>query len=148
MSNVGLLCRKYVDRAMIEYELPRSEASTTLLCMIAAHESGGFRYCQQIGGPAVSIFQMEPVTFYDVSQYAQRKGYCYKHLPPHPNEMIFDFGFAAAMSRIFFLRIPEAIPHEEDLEAISEYAKKYWNTSAGKATPELYLKAYQEHFEQ
>ena len=68
-SNVGLLCRKYVDRAMIEYELPRSEASTNLLCMVAAHESGGFKYCRQIGGPAVSIFQMEPATFYDVFQY-------------------------------------------------------------------------------
>ncbi len=146
MTTVGKLFRKCITRALVEYELPRSESAIRLLCMIAAHESGGFKYCRQISGPAIGLLQMEPATFDDVSDYARKKGYCLMQLPTKPEEMIFDTQFAIAMARIFFLRKPELLPYEDDLMGLAQYAKKYWNTSEGKATPEVYLSAYQKYF--
>lgn len=47
---------------------------------------------------------------------------------------------SAAFCRLHYLRVPASIP--DDLNGASEYAKKYYNTSLGKATPEQYLLAY------
>lgn len=146
MSPFGEQCRWMIQMSLATYGLPDSEASVRLLCMIAAHESGGFRYVQQLHGPALSLFQMEPLTYQDVCEYARRKGHLSGELPCPAERMVFDAGFAAAIARIFFLRFRESIPHEDNLTALSEYAKKYWNTSAGKATAELYEKAYWDYF--
>lgn len=44
-----------------------SPSAEKLLCMIAAHESGGFRHRRQLHGPALSLFQIEPMTFHDLT---------------------------------------------------------------------------------
>jgi len=45
---------------------------------------------------------------------------------------------AAIAARLFLLNIPKAIPKGKKAQA--NYWKKYFNTSAGKGTPEAYLK--------
>ncbi len=120
-----------------------------LLVMVMAHESGGGNYIQQVDGPAFGIMQMEGGTFNDIwRRYLLGKhdlemrlmSSCnLKHIP-EPQEMDGNLYLAIAMARVFFLRVYTPIPSELDL--LAQYAKRYWNTEAGKATSMDYLSAY------
>lgn len=146
MSTGGDACRRYIELALLEHELPRSESAIRLLCMVAGHESGGFRYSRQIRGPALGLLQMEPDTFRDVSAYARRKGLLHRLLPADPLDMVFSFTLAACMGRVFFLRIPRPLPGPDNIQALAKYAKQYWNTPLGKATADDYRKAWDSYF--
>lgn len=52
---------------------------------------------------------------------------------PKPEAIIGDLFFAAAMCRVFYLRVPEPLPAANDAEATANYHKRYYNTAAGKA---------------
>ena len=146
MNTQAAVCRDLIIQALDHYCLPMSEAAVRLLCMIAAHESDKLLYARQIRGPALSFYQIEPRSYNDVAQYAQRKGYMEGEFPSDPERLMFDFRFATGIARVFLLRIPEPIPAKEQLSALADYAKQYWNTKYGKATPAMYLSAYQELF--
>lgn len=125
-----------------------------LLMMVAAHESLGGHYLQQVRGPARGIFQMEPATEWDLYQnYArfrtrmrdiyqavtgESKGAQELHQRGNLIRQI-------VLARMHFLRFPAPIPPTHDDQALSEYAKKYWNTNAGKATPEQYRVDYYKY---
>ena len=147
MTEPGKACRELVIDALDYYQLPASESAVRLLCMIAAHESGDFHYVRQLRGPALSLFQIEPVTFDDLCQYAQKRHFSINNeFPCSPWRLVFDQRFAAAMARIFFLRFSEPIP--DKLHTMADYAKQYCNTYLGKATAQQYFNAYSKHFEE
>jgi len=146
MTPEGERCRLMIRTALEKYGLPSSEAAIRLLCMIAAHESGGFTYVKQVRGPALSLFQIEPRSYQDVCSYAQHRNYLDGEFPSPPERLIFDGLYAAAIGRLFFLRVPEQLPEPNNIKALAYYAKKYWNTEQGKATPAMYENAYREHF--
>jgi len=147
MTEPGKACRELVIDALDYYRLPASESAVRLLCMIAAHESGDFHYVRQLRGPALSLFQIEPATFTDLCQYAQKRHFAINiELPCSAWRLVFDQRFAAAMARIFFLRFSEPIP--DKLHAMADYAKQYWNTYLGKAKAQQYFNAYSKHFEE
>lgn len=123
-----------------------SRQAVDLLIMIAAHESRRGYYLHQVRGPAVGIFQMEPATHDDIIAWMEarrpellRKIFNWTSSSEAPM-MAGNLYYAAFMARAFFLRFPEPIPVRHDLMA--EYAKWYWNTTAGKAVPADYLKAF------
>ena len=87
MTPEGEQCRQMICTALADYHLPDSESAIRLLCMIAAHESGGFRFTKQIRGPAVSLFQIEPASFRDVCNYAKRKGIDIPNAPPETTDL-------------------------------------------------------------
>lgn len=147
MKPIASVCRSSIIQALDHYGLPNSESAIRLLCMVAAHESGKFIYSRQLRGPALSYFQMEPDTFLDVCNYASRKGYMLDDLPSAPERLLFDFQFATGIARVFFLRVPAPLPAPHQLKELSVYAKRYWNTRLGKATPGMYLAAYQDFFD-
>jgi hypothetical protein len=135
--------RQIIINALAHYQLPSSANAVELLLMIAAHESGGFTYCKQIQGPALGLYQMEPATFYDTQQYMQRvKRFDQIDIEAPPDRLVFDVPFATAMARVYLLRVPAPIPAVEDVWALAQYAKKYWNTPLGKASAKQYLTAY------
>lgn len=146
MNIWGDECQGMIRTALLTLDLPRSEAAVRLLCMTAAHESGQYRYSRQITGPAMGLFQMEPNTFYDVMKYINGRPDRFhvflvdQHIKPEA--MVFDFVFATAIARIFYLRIPKALPDPDDLRGLADYAKQYWNTALGKATADDYYEAY------
>ncbi len=144
MNPIADVCRTSIVQALDHYGLPASESAVKLLCMIGAHESAQFLYNKQVNGPALSPFQIEPASYLDVCEYADRKLYMPDDLPSPAERLIFDFRFATGIARVFLLRIPEPIPTE--ISAMAIYAKKYWNTPLGKATPGIYRLAYQELF--
>ncbi|NMU24009.1 hypothetical protein HKB21_00040, partial [Vibrio parahaemolyticus] len=86
--------------------------------------------------------QMEPATFSWLVEWLGNSRphlldalsmFCpVEHLDPR--YMVISPEFAVATARLNLIRFPEALPEADDLEGLARYAKKYWNTSAGKAT--------------
>lgn len=144
--------KKQLKERVIEPTLKQlglySSDAVELLLMIAAHESVKGEYIAQITGPARGIYQMEGATHNDIQSWLSSKKpatwYAIGELvrKAEADMMMYDLRYATAMARVFFLRFPEALPSGSDDVAMSLYAKKRWNTSAGKATAEDYLKAY------
>lgn len=146
MKKIALTIRTSIEKALAKFQLPDSEAVVRLLLMIAAHESGGFLFCRQKGGPALGIFQMEPATYAAVLEYLTRTGKfpaISRSLPPE--RMVTDVEFAAAIARVYLYMHKEPLPEADDFEGMARYAKKYWNTDAGKASAEKYLADFTDH---
>ncbi len=130
-----------------------SLSAEKILVMIACHESGGLKYRKQQRGPALSYFQMEPATFEDIwNRYLKARKH-YKDLVAQflPDDMEplealqKNDNFAVAISRMKLFMRPETLPQVTDNQGLAEYAKKYWNSPLGKATPEKYLKDFKIH---
>lgn len=128
-----------------------SAAAEKLLIMTACHESGGFQYRTQQGGPAVSYFQIEPASFNDLwHRYLEgkdeRRKLVDQFLPSGVDPLValeLNDEFACAVARMKYASVPEALPAVSDDEALAQYCKTHWNTEAGKATPEKYLRDFQ-----
>lgn len=142
-----------------------------LMCATWAHESDGGKYARQmrynpnsIGG-AAGEFQMEISAVRD----------CLRYINAWPNEtrykianwlfddptpvtnwnafideltaykmLVLSDKWAALLARIYYLQRPGAVP--AGLVPQSEYAKRYWNTTAGKATPQDYADKFRDYF--
>jgi len=146
VQQIALSLRTTIEAALTRFNLPDSEAAVRLLLMIAAHESGGFMYCRQKGGPALGMFQMEPATYEFCRDYLARTGRFMAVPMNYPaSRLVTDLILAAGMARVYLYTIPEPLPDADDLQGLAEYAKKYWNTEAGAATAEQYLKAFKQY---
>ena len=139
-----------------------TQSAVDLLMMTAAHESRLGTYIKQQGGPALGIFQMEPATHEDHWEYITPRGWLYDALvamnlecDTNASTMEYNLRYAIVMARIHYYRQPEALPEEteryrgmggkeEYLRKLAVYCKKYYNTSAGKATALKYLSDYNE----
>lgn len=147
---------RVVRPVLLQMEMHSLEAEIILM-MIATHESAGLKYRrQQGGGPALSYFQIEPATLWDVyKRYLERK--------PVRRRKVLQFApdakatdeildalenndeFACALARMKLAMVPDSLPAASDLMALAQYAKDHWNTSAGKATPDKYLNDLKHH---
>ena len=139
-----------VVRPVLETMEMWSPAAEKLLIMTAAHESGGFQHRVQVGGPALSYFQIEPPTFDDVwDRYLggrpNRKAKVEQFLPADVEPLTAlkdDDNFACAIARMKYASVPAALPDVDDEMGLAAYAKEYWNTPLGKATPEKYFEDF------
>jgi len=128
-----------------------SPAAEKLLLMTACHESMGFRYRRQIKGPALSYFQIEPATLADLydsylDYRSAKRATLNKHLPGDmtPLEALKnDDTYAVACARMIYARVSAPLPDADDEHGLAAYAKKHWNTEAGKATAQKYYDDYQ-----
>ena len=137
-----------------------NDESVDLLLMTAAHESKLGEFIKQQGGPALGIFQMEPATHEDHWEYITPREWLYRALSymnletdTNASTMEYNLKYAIVLARIHYYRRPEALPKkteryrgiggtEEYLGNLAVYCKKYYNTSAGKATALKYLNDY------
>lgn len=128
-------------------------AAEKLLMMTACHESMGFRYRVQQGGPALSYFQVEPNTLNDLYENylafrPDMQALVDVYLPEELDRLEAletDDKYACAVARMIYWRVPEALPHVTDDEGLAAYAKKYWNTEMGAATAQKYLDDYRRY---
>lgn len=93
------------------------------------------------GGPARGVFQIEKIIFNDVISYIKRdpqkvKAICqacgFSALPEDVNTVIWNLRFAVLITRMFYYRIPDALPTSDDYEGMANYHKKHYNTIYGK----------------
>src|ERR1700743_1911758 len=108
-----------------------------LLVFTCAVESEGGTYLQQIKGPALGIYQMEPATYNDHWQnYIKGKSDLFllllsnfdAHHMPSEDRLVYDLRFATAMAALHYRRVPGALPAGADTVAIWDYYKRYYNT--------------------
>lgn len=130
-----------------------SKSAEELLVFTCAAESLGGTLLQQVKGPALGIFQMEPNTYTDIwVNYIRNRNQMATLMAIHFNcskipeveRLIYDLHFATAMARIHYLRMPGKLPEAGNIEGIWEYYKKYYNTEKGKAKKEDSIKKYEQ----
>ena len=149
--------RKLIKDVLEEFELYSRDAEE-LLMLTCAVESNLGHYIEQLNnGPAMGIFQCEPLTLEDVMKYIFKKGASsgnwnrISHFThnldsdlPKNSQLVFKSNLLLQIliARIHYIRFPEAIPSYTDIQRLAEYWKKYYNTSLGKGTVEGALNAY------
>lgn len=119
-----------------------SDDAVELLAMLCAHESSGGKHRRQIGGgPAIGIFQIEPVTHNSIwdnsdtiRSRAKRLG-----IKEDVSKLEGDDKYSVFVARHYLAMDRNPLP--KSYEAMSKYCKSYWNRT-GKATPEKYLADY------
>lgn len=123
-----------------------SGAVLALLLGTGGKESADYRYICQIRGPALSHFQIEPFTFYDVIQRgSQRIGFSrmlklldfcgvpYGH-HEDPATLIYNLRYACLIARLKYYLDRRPVPRNLDPRQIYEYYKTVYNTHLGAST--------------
>ena len=147
MQLKGLICRVLRDLGLY------SDSAVNLLMGTAAQESRLGTYIHQLGGgPALGIFQMEPDTEKDIwinyisyrkplegriADTTGRRG-------PGP-WLELDLAYQIAMARIHYLRVPESLPDPDDIAALAQYWKLYYNTSLGDGSEDEFVANYNRY---
>lgn len=150
MLNYVQLRDLIINPALKDLQLYSENASELLLFTCAVETDGG-TYLKQIKGNALGIYQMEPKTYNDIwENYIKNKPSVMLNLVhnfnivfmPSEDRLIYDLRFATAMTRLFYARINEPLPHANNPNLIWDYYKKYYNTFLGKAKKESAIDAY------
>jgi len=133
--------KHFCTEALLDWGL-HSDHCVELLAMICAHESLGGKYRKQIGGPALGLFQIEPVTHNSVwdnsdSIRARAKRY---GITEDVSKLESDDRYSIWVARHYLAMDKNPLPKTP--EAMAAYCKHYWNRT-GKATPEKYLSDWQ-----
>lgn len=126
-----------------------STAAEQLLLGTTAIESQCGHYLQQIGGPALGVYQIEPKTHLDIWDnyliYNNHLAGQINALMPTPLStpddvlLMTDLRYATIMARLVYYRQAEPLPDSSDIVAQAQYWKTYYNTTLGKGTVADYI---------
>ncbi len=144
--NVSQL-RDYVVRPALQYIGLWSIAAEQLVLGTALTESRG-EYIRQVGGgPALGLWQMEPATHDDIWRWLELRPASRGELRRAVNdlctpaditvgasELIGNLWYAAAMCRVFYYRLPDALPPAGDPLTMAKLWKLRYNTYLGAGT--------------
>ena len=139
--------KKIVKETLKRIDLYSEEA--VALIMATGNAESGFRHLEQIKGPALGFFQMEPATCRDIMEnyVIYRPKYKSSLLTLGLDEADLEFclftniAVQAALCRLHYRRVPKKLPAVGDLEGQAQYWKKYYNSHLGKGTVEHFIKA-------
>jgi hypothetical protein len=151
--------REYVIRPVLHNVIMQySYEVELLLAGTAAHESEGFRYRKQQGGPALGLYQMEPSTYKwlwtDFLRGHRNLARRIKKLLPAidplraADHLVHNDQYATAMARVRYLAVPEPIPHvtapvgSSEVKSLAQYWGKYYQTDRD---PEK-IRRFVDHF--
>lgn len=141
--------REYIIRPTLRRLGLYSEAAEELLMLTAATESLCGRYLHQVGGPALGVFQMEPATCRDIwDNYLRYKGPLaddIRLMGEGPETLPGNLYYAAAMARVHYLRVPQALPSAMDEWGLAQYWKDHYNTHLGSGTVEKAVENYRRY---
>ena len=124
-----------------------SQAAEELVLGTAIQESGMQYIKQPDGGPALGLFQMAPAMhdyiWDSFLQFREELADKVRTLAapnngnnPSSNELIGNMWYGAAMCRIHYLRVPDALPEAGDIPGMAAYWKEFYNTFEGSGTEE------------
>lgn len=135
--------RDLVERTLQERNL-YSESAVNLLLGTMAQESCFGSYLKQLGnGPALSIFQMEELTFDDLQNRFGKKFPWMKEWKFE--EIEWDLKKAILMCRIKYYSIPGPLPPADNLRSLAAYWKKWYNTPLGAGTVQEFIDNYYKY---
>jgi len=122
--------------------------SAAQLLLATAIQESRLVYRKQIGGPALSYFQIEPDTHFDIWEnflkYRNRLsdrviGLMSKPSADKLNELENNDKYAAAIARIHYLRVPAPLPDLNNIPDMAAYWKRYYNTELGRGTEDEFI---------
>ena len=149
--------RELIIRPTLQILHLDSPEAEELLVFTCAVESKGGTYLKQINGVALGIYQMEPRTYNDIWQNSIRGRHQLLNIlgsnfgifqMPNEDRMIYDLQYATIMCRLHYDRVRERLPEANDVNAIWEYYKRYYNTIMGKAEQKESIEAYEDYITQ
>lgn len=142
--------RAHVIEPTLDYLGMGGAAAVELMLGTAAQESR-FDYLQQIDGPALGLWQVEPATHDDIWENYLR----YRHelgnrlralIGNYPQfshkHLITNLAYACAIARLVYYRRPNALPPAGDLAGQAQYWKTFYNTHLGCGAVEDYVANY------
>jgi hypothetical protein len=128
--------------------LYKSEDPVELLMLTSAQETHCGRYIEQVKGPALGIFQMEPASFESlVRSFRFRMLLDNYDIPEIPDleELSGNIILQIASARLYYFRVPYPLPSKDNVLEMATYYKKWWNTYLGKATIESAIDSYNKY---
>ena len=146
--------RSLVIEPVLESLGLKSESAIRLLLGTAACESNLGTFLQQVGGPALGIYQMEPATHDDIHRHflayrpeLRAKVLSWSVTGGAATEMTWNLAYATAMARMQYLRDDRALPPADDLEALGHTYKRVYNTHLGAGSAAGFISAYRQRIE-
>lgn len=145
--------REFIIKPALRDLLLYSPQAEELMVFTCAVESLGGTYLKQVKGPALGIYQMEPETYNDIWQnFIKSKGSLTLIMisnfnatfMPDEHRLIYDLRFATAMTRLHYARVRETLPDNNNIEAIYNYYKCYYNSNLGAAHKEPSIEKYHQ----
>lgn len=159
-----VLIRPTLERLVHQFPGADHPAAVNLLIGTAYHESLGGTYFKQAGGPALGLYQIEPATHSDLwnnylsyrSESCQRliaglAAFEIKMASDEGDEgdddlldraLITSIDYSTAVCRLLYYRQRFDWPEPEDVPALAEIWKQFYNTELGAGTVEQFI----EHF--
>ena len=147
--------RKYVIKPVLQklstvFVGCDSLAAENLMLGTAAVESG-LKYLHQIRGPALGLWQVEPVTHQDVLVYLRRKGNQEGRVVDGfrasvggwEEQLTWNLRYCCAIARIKYWMDPEPLPKSNDIDGLAIYWKRVYNSRHGRGSPSAFIEAYQ-----
>lgn len=137
-----------------------SQSAEELLMLTAAVESNMGEYIEQTKGPALGIFQMEPLTHNDIMdrwlQYAPKhvRENVQKFLDKYLGEVTkqedelalqYNLKYAILLARLKYYTVKAPLPSHNSVEELASYWKKYYNTPLGKGTVAKAIEKYNRY---
>ncbi|HET8997030.1 MAG TPA: hypothetical protein VFN42_10225 [Acetobacteraceae bacterium] len=132
-----------------------SPAAEQLLLATALQESDLRTTVQMGGGPALGYFQMEPATHDDIwanfLRYRAELASGLRRLAgiaagvPHAGLLASNHRYAAAMTRVHYMRVPAPLPAAGDAAAMAAYWKDHYNTAGGAGSTAQFLRKWANH---
>ena len=134
-------CRRIVREVLHDMDRHSGQAELAIM-MIIAHESFEGNYWFQIGGPALGVIQMEPVTHDSVWDFGDTV-----HANAKKLGLVRDVTqlYKSLEYNIFMARqrlLMDVNPFPKHARELSIYLKEYWN-AGGRAGDLDYYTAYQ-----
>lgn len=113
-----------------------------------------YLHLKQVGGPALSFWQLEPATHLDLKKYLNQHNTralaerilsaCFMSVLPSDEMLVGNMRYAALMCRLLYYRQPEELPKANDARGLAQYHKKYYNTYKGKADVDKNTEVFQK----
>lgn len=128
-----------------------SGAAEQLVMGTAAQESK-LRWIKQVGsGPALGLWQMEPVTFYDIrDRFAKTQPHFWNafgassiDLRPEALELAYNFKLAALCCRMKYAMSNMQLPAQDDIAGMAHMWKVVYNTHLGAGKEDHFIHSWE-----
>ena len=117
-------------------------------------------YLRQRGrGPALGIYQVEPLTHADlwINWLDHRPGFAAKArhfavhgsgVHPKVDQVVWNLAYATVICRLHYYRARFDVPAADDVETLARIWKQHYNTPAGRGTADDFVENYGRHARQ
>lgn len=148
--NAAQLRQQIVRPALKLMKLYSPQAEQLLMGTMAQESALGTYVYQVPSGPARGIFQMEPDTERDIWEnylaYRPELAEAVRKIKgTSPEPLIWNLYYQVAMARLHYRRVAEPLPVLNDIPAMAQYWKRYYNTPKGKGTEAEFIENYHRY---